>query len=273
MSEALQLAKQLDNDILLAHVYRYAYFLEGYTYDQKIELLNEAYNIFVHNGMEDNAIYCKNNKLVRQFDTSTVDIKEFRTLQEEAIYNVPGLVGMSHILNNTGVAHLMNGYPDEAIPFFDKGLDYAYRPERCIQKVAILCNRLIARAYCFDKTEEDELLKVMNLIFDNKELMNIPFISARYAMNIVVLALSKSKDFGVFLIQKYPVINLVQRAFNDNILGAGQLMLQLDLIEMQYNLQILNTLNLPNQHIQTTGVKKEFLTKTGLNPFIFSTWF
>ncbi len=273
MSEALQLAKQLDNDILLAHVYRYAYFLEGYTYDQKIELLNEAYNIFVHNGMEDNAIYCKNNKLVRQFDTSTVDIKEFRTLQEEAIYNVPGLVGMSHILNNTGVAHLMNGYPDEAIPFFDKGLDYAYRPERCIQKVAILCNRLIARAYCFDKIEEDELLKVMNLIFDNKELMNIPFISARYAMNIVVLALSKSKDFGVFLIQKYPVINLVQRAFNDNILGAGQLMLQLDLIEMQYNLQILNTLNLPNQHIQTTGVKKEFLTKTGLNPFIFSTWF
>ena len=103
--------------------------------------------------------------------------------------------------------------------------------------------------------------------------MNISFISARYAMNIVVLSLSKSKDFGVFLIQKYPVINLVQRAFNDNILGAGQLMLQLDLIEMQYNLQILNTLNLPNQHIQTTGVKKEFLTKTGLNPFIFSTWF
>lgn len=273
ISEAYQLAKQLDNDVLLAHVYRYAYFLEGYTFDEKIELLNVAYNIFVHNGMEDNAIYCKNNKLVRQFDTNTVDIREFRTLQEEAIHNVPGLVGMSHILNNTGVAHLMNGYPDEAIPFFDKGLDYAYRPERCIQKVAILCNRLIAKAYSFDKIAENELLKVMNLIFDNKELLNIPFISARYAMNIVVLAFSQSKELGFFLMEKYPVKNLIQRAFNDNILGAGQLMLQLDLIEKRYNLQILNKLNLPNQYIKTTGVKEQFLTKTGFNPFIFSTWF
>lgn len=271
--EAYNLAKQLDNDILLAHVYRYAYFFKGYTFDQKIELLNEAYNIFANNGMEDNAIYCKNNKLVRQFDTNAVDIGEFRTLQEEAIHNVPGLVGMSHILNNTGVAHLMNGYPDDAIQFFDKGLDYAYRPERCIQKVALLCNKLIARAYTFDKIAENELLKVMNLIFDNKELLNIPFISARYAMNIVVLALSQSKELGIFLMKEYPIDNLIQRAFNDNILGAGQLMLQLSLIEKQYGIQILNKLNLPAKYVKTTGVKEQFLTKTGFNPFIFSTWF
>lgn len=273
ISEAYQLAKQLNNDILLAHVYRYAYFLEGYTFDEKIELLNVAYNIFVNNGMEDNAIYCKNNKLVRQFDTNTVNIREFLTLQEEAIHNVPGLVGMSHILNNTGVAHLMNGYPDDAIQFFDKGLDYAYRPERCVQKVAILCNQLITKAYCFDKIAENDLLKVMNLIFDNKELLNIPFISARYAMNIVVLAFAQSKELGVHLMKKYPVKNLIQRAFSDNILGTGQLMLQLDFVEKQYNYEILNELNLPNQYIKTTGVKEQFLTKTGFNPFIFSTWF
>ena len=273
IAEAYQLAKQLDNKVLLAHVYRYAYFLEGYTFEQKLELLDVAYNIFVNSGMEDNAIYCKNNKLVRQFDTNNVDIQEFRSLQEEAIHNVPGLVGMSHVLNNTGVAHLMNGYPDEAIPFFDKGLDYAYRPERCIQKVALLCNRLIAKAYCFDKISENELLKVMNLIFDNKELMNIPFISARYAMNIVVLALHQSKQLGVFLINKYPLDNLIQRAFNNNILGAGQLMLQLNIVENQYNIQILNKLKMPENYIETTGVKKEFLIKTGYNPFIFSTWF
>lgn len=273
ISEAYELAKQLDNEVLLAHVYRYAYFFEDRTFEQKLELLDVAYNIFSKNGMEDNAIYCKNNKLVRQFDTNNVNIREFRTLQEEAIHNVPGLVGMSHILNNTGVAHLMNGYPDEAIPFFDKGLDYAYRPERCIQKVALLCNRLIAKAYCFDKITENELLKVMNLIFDNKELMNIPFISARYAVNIVVLALSQSKDLGFFLIDKYPIEQLIQRAFNDNILGAGQLLLQLDHIEKQYNIQIFRKLKPPKNYIETTGVKKDFLVKTGFNPFIFSTWF
>lgn len=271
--EAYQLAKELDNDVLLAHVYRYAYFLEGYTFDEKIALLDVAYNIFVNNGMEDNAIYCKNNKLVRQFDTDNVNVREFRTLQEEAIHNVPGLVGMSHILNNTGVAHLMNGYPDEAIPFFDKGLDYAYRPERCIQKVALLCNRLIAKAYFFDKIPENELIKVMNLIFDNKELMNIPFISARYAMNTIVLALSQSKELGVLLIEKYPIESLIQRAFNDNILGAGQLLLQMNIVEKQYNIQILDKLILPSHYIKTTGVRKEFLAKTGYNPFIFSTWF
>ncbi len=273
IAESYQIAKQLDNEVLLAHVYQYAYFFKEYTFDERLEFLDEAYDIFVKNGMEDNAIYCKNNRLVRQFDTNNVNISEFRTLQEEAIHNVPGLVGMSHILNNTGVAHLMNGYPDEAVPFFDRGLDYAYRPERCIQKVAILCNRLIAKAYCFDKITENELLKVMNLIFDNKELLNIPFISARYAMNIVVLAISQSKEFGVFLMEKYPIENLIQRAFNDNILGSGQLMLQLAIIENQYNLQIQDKLNLPKQYIRTTGVKEEFLTKTGYNPFIFSTWF
>lgn len=113
----------------------------------------------------------------------------------------------------------------------------------------------------------------MNLIFDNKELLNIPFISARYAMNIVALALSQSKEIGVFLMEKYSIEKLIQRAFNDNILGAGQLMLQLEIIEKQYNLHILENLNLPKQYIKTTGAKEKFLTKTGYNPFIFSTWF
>ena len=51
---------------------------------------------------------------------------------------------MSHIFNNAGVAHLVSGYPDMAIDYFEKGLDYAYRPERCIQNVALNTNKLIA---------------------------------------------------------------------------------------------------------------------------------
>lgn len=273
IAEAYQLAKQLDSEILLAHVYRYAYFLKGYTFNEKLDLLDRAYNIFTNNGMEDNAIYCKNNKLVRQFDTDSVNLMEFRALQQEAIHNVPGLVGMSHILNNTGVAHLMNGHPENAIEFFEKGLDYAYRPERCVQKIALLCNRLIAKAYVYDELEEKEILKIMDLIFYNKELLNIPFISARYAMNIVMLSLFKSKQFGTFLMNKYPVADLIQRAFNDNILGASQLILQINMMEEQYNIQILDKLILPKKVIKMSGQRKEFLSETGYNPFIFSTWF
>ena len=223
--------------------------------------------------MEDNAIYCKNNRLVRFFDTDAVNINDFLTLLEEAIYNVPGLVGMAHIFNNVGVAHLMSGYPDEAIEYFDKGLDYTYRPERCIQKVALLCNRLIAQVYSYDSVNEQDLYKTLNLIFDNRELMNIPFISARYAVNIISIAFYKSKDLGIELLNRYPIVRLIQNAFKDNILGAGQLLLQINLLNQKFNIHLLDNIERPQYYIQTTGMKRKFLQKTNLNPFIFSTWF
>lgn len=273
MSEAYDIAHNLENDILIAQVYRYAYFLDKFTFNEKMNLLESAYNTFIANGMEDNAIYCKNNKLVRQFDTENISINEFLSLQEEAVHNVPGLVGMSHIYNNVGVAHLMNGFSDEAIPFFDKGLDYAYRPERCIQKIALLCNRLIAQAYCFNEINDHEFFRIMNLIFDNKELMNMPFITARYAMNIISIALAQSKELGLELIEKYPTKILVQSAFKDNILGTGQLLNQISILDRTYGIHLENEIKKPKNFIETTGIKKNFLTKTGYNPFIFSTWF
>lgn len=273
ISDALKIAQTLENDVLLAQVYRNAYFLEGFTFNQKLELLDVAYNIFEQNGMEDNAIYCKNNRLVRAFDTESVKIHDFLSLQEKAIHNVPGLVGMSHVLNNVGVAHLVSGYPDDAITFFNKGLDYAYRPERYLQRIALLCNRLIAKTYCFAHVDTNELWNIMNLIFDNREILNLPFISARYALNIIAIALSKSRELGTELLNKYPVTELIERAFKDNVLGSGQILLQLSIIETRYSIQILNCLNLPKTYIEPTGIKKNFLVKTGYNPFVFSIWF
>lgn len=274
VKEAYEIAKNLNHPILMAHVYRYAYFMDNYSFDEKLQLLDLAYDIFVDNGMEDNAIYCKNNRLVRGFDTEHIYINDFVTLQEEAVHNVPGLVGMPHIYNNVGVAHLMTGHPDESIFYFNKGLDYAYRPERCIQKLALLCNRIIADFYSMHQVKENELFHTMNMIFDNKELMNIPFISARYAMNIFSVALMKNKDLGKELLSHYPIAVLVQRAFNDNILGRGQLMLQLNILEEKDScVRSLFPNSAPSIYIPTTGIKKNFLIKTGFNPFVFSTWF
>ncbi len=272
ISEAYDIAKAFDNKILLAQVYRYSYFLDGFTYEQKLELLDEAYNIFSEFGMQDNAIYCKNNSLVRSFDRDNININDFLSLQEKAVYNVPGLVGMSHILNNVGVAHLMTGFPGESITFFEKGLDYAYRPERCLQKIALLCNTLIAKSYCFNKIDDSEFFKIMNMIFDNSELLNIPFITARYASNIIAIAFEQSKTLGNELLIKYPIKNLIQKGFNDNIIGSGQLLSQLNMLESKHNINILNGILLPDNYINITGIRKKFLEKTGYNPFIFSTW-
>ncbi len=70
--------------------------------------------------MNDLAIYCQNNKLIHQFYSDKVYPEEFRALQEEAINSVPGMVGLSHIYNNVGIAYLYCGQPNVAIDFFYK---------------------------------------------------------------------------------------------------------------------------------------------------------
>lgn len=275
INDSFSIAKELDNEILLAHVYRNAHFLEQFTLDQKMSLMDKAYDIFSANKMEDHAIYCKNNKLVRQFDTDKVSVKDFLSLQEEAVYNVPGLVGMPHILMNVGAALMTNGYPDEAIFYFNKGLDYAFRPERCVQKVALLSNRAIAKSYCFNTIEENELKKIMNLIFDNKEVLNLPFLSARYALNIIAVALNQHVDLGKELLNTYPVCDLINKSFATNLLGSGQMLLQMNLLEKKYSgkLHLTEKCKAPTKIIEAKGVRKDFIIKSTYNPCSFSTWF
>ena len=274
IQDSYNIANELNNDILKAHVYRNAYFLKGFSFDEKLQMMNDAYEIFKANGMEDHAIYCKNNELVRQFDTNKVSIYDFLDLQEEAINNVPGLVGMSHILNNAGAALLTNGYPDRSIEFFDKGLDYAFRPERSIQKIAILSNRAIAKSYCYNSVDENELNMIMKLIFDNKEVLNLPFLAARYALNVVSLGFQHRKDFGNELLVKYPVNLLIQNSLNNNLLGSGQLLLQMSMIEAKYGqISDFSEIVAPPKILEAKGIRKEFIEKSALNPCSFSTWF
>lgn len=274
INKAWEIAKSLDNEILLAHVYRNAYFLDKLTFSQKIDMMKQASTIFSNNGMEDHSIYAKNNYLVRQFDTNNVSVYDFMALQEQAVYNVPGLVGMSHILNNAGAAFLTNGYPDEAIKYFDKGLDYAFRPERSIQKIAIMSNRAVAKTYCYSHVDESELKRIMNLIFDNKEVLNLPFLSARYALNIISIGYSESVELGRELLKLYPVDKLIQNSLADNILGSGQLLLQLNVMSKKYNEpQLENICSPPEKILEARGIRKEFIIKTGFNPCSFSTWF
>ena len=272
--DSLNIATELDNDILKAHVYRNAYFLDGYSFEEKLQMMDSAYSIFKENGMEDHAIYCKNNELVRQFDTDSVSVYDFLNLQEEAINNVPGLVGMSHILNNVGAALLTNGYPDRSIEYFDKGLNYACRPERCIQKVALLSNKAIAKSYCYNQIDEVELNMIMKLIFDNKEIINLPFLSARYALNVVALGYQHKKTLGLELLNTYPVKELIQSSLNNNVLGSGQLLLQMNLLESKYGvINDFDEIIAPPQILDAKGIRKNFIEKSTFNPCSFSTWF
>ncbi|WP_347281538.1 hypothetical protein, partial [uncultured Alistipes sp.] len=101
----------------------------------------------------------------------------------------------------------------------------------------------------------------------------LPFISARYIMNLFVMALKENKDCGKELMQQYDIISLINDGFASNDLGSGQLKRQLDYIDRKLpECSIQDQCKIPARVIEPTGRRKEFIEETGLNPFYFFTW-
>ena len=267
MKIAYSLAKDCQNDLLLAHVYRYSHFLYK-SRDEQIAKLWEAEEIFNAYEVEDHALYCRNNRLIHQFYSDNINMKEFRQLQQTAINNTPGLVGMCYIYNNLGVAYLYSGDPEQAIEYFHKGLDYAR--ERIVQRLGLSVNILIAKTYMYEKTSEEELQKIMNYIFDSLESKEIPFISANYAVNLISIAVNQDISLARFLTEKYPVADLVCKAFSGNIMGSGSLKLQLARLNSLYD-NIL-PVSYPQSVSSISGFRERFIERNGLNPAIFNAW-
>lgn len=274
VSDAYNIAKELDNQLLLAYVFKYAYFFENKSISEQNQMLEKAYEIFMQNNMVDNAIYCKNNMLIRQFDHENIYAKQFSEMLGEAISDVPGLVGMSHIYNNTGLAYMMSAKPDHALELFDKGLEYADSTDRQVQYFAMLCNKLITKSYYGECIDFSDIKRIFIQIFDGMVRNNqLPFISARYIMNLFVIAIRANKDWGKELLQKYDIISLLNSGLTSNTLGNGQLLKQLNYVEQKLpECDIKSRCHLPSRVIETTGRRKEFIEETGLNPFYFFTW-
>ena len=152
----------------------------------------------------------------------------------EAIGDVPGLVGMPHIYNNTGLAYMMSAKPDHALELFDKGLVYAKSIDRQVQYLAILCNKLITKIYYGEHIDFSSINNAFKQIYDGMvRNSQLPFISARYVMNLFVIALKENKDWGRELMQQYDIISLVNDGFASNALGSGQIIRQLDYIDQK----------------------------------------
>lgn len=164
--KAGKLAATLNNEILLAQVYKCADLIPNCSQIEKMSLYKKAYEIFKRNGMEDHAIYTQNNMLIEQFYTDKISTEAFRDLSIEAINNVPGMVGLTHIFNNVGVAYLYCGRPIEAIEVFNRGLEYAKFQNRIVQKLALESNKLVAESYSFCKVDENRIRLLLRQLFD-----------------------------------------------------------------------------------------------------------
>lgn len=267
--EALQIANDLDIDLLKAHVYRYASLLPNITEAEGNDLLVKAENIFSNNKVLDHALNCRNNRLISQFYTDRIRTEDFFDLQSQAIADVPGMVGISMILNNTGVAYLYKRDLDDAIYYFNKGLDYA--KHRMVQKIGLKNNILIAKSCKYQELAEKEILLQMDLITHNLSENYLPFIAANYMVNLLVIAKRSHLDISDFLLKRYPCQKMVNAAFK-SMLGSGSLFAQLMFINNHYpdiNIEIPKPISTVS-HL--SGEREAFIIQEGLNPIIFNIW-
>lgn len=272
--EAKKLALSLNNEILLAQVYKCADLLPSCSDSEKMNMYSAAYSIFKKNKMEDHAIYTKNNMLIEQFYSNDIITEEFNALSVEAINNVPGMVGLTHIFNNVGVAYLYCGRATEAIEIFNKGLQYAKYQNRVVQQLALESNKLIAESYSFCKIDENRIRLLIRQIFDAMGTTHLPFLSADYMLNVLAVAYRQNPSFGLELCNTYPVENLINASFERNLLCASYRILQMQYLAAHYNnkFPLLYRCNIPNIADTSKGKRKEFILKYGYNLFDFSTW-
>lgn len=272
--KARNLAVALNNEILLAQVYKCADLISDCSQTEKMSLYEKAYEIFKRNSMEDHAIYTKNNMLIEQFYTDKVSTEEFRDLSVEAINNVPGMVGLTHIFNNVGVAYLYCGRPTEAIEVFNRGLEYAKFQNRIVQKLALESNKLVAESYSFCIVDENRIRLLLRQLFDSMGVKKLPFLSADYLLNILAVAYRQNASFGQELVNTFPVEKLINASFSRNLLCASYRVLQMQYLTATYGdkFPLLSTCNIPTIPDSTTGKRKDFILKYGYNLFDFSTW-
>ena len=267
--EAFKIAEEMNIELINAFVWRYAGFNPTINTNSKHELLRKSVSIFEKNHILDQAVYCSNNSLFSQFYNDSINIMDFNRLNEKAINDVPGLVGMSYIFNNVGVANLYNGNPEEAIEKFRRGQTYA--KERPFQFYGLKTNELVASSFLGKKTDEEELLKTVKCMDQALGTHDTVFLTANYMANIIAIAAKDNINLANKVIEDFSLNILFDKALNPNMFGFQSLYHQLKIIKEKYpsirlKTQRMNVVALANNQ------RTAYLKKNLQHPTIYNTW-
>ncbi len=270
LDTAWDIAKNLDNEILLAHVYRYSHFFNCSRTDKQ-GFLSEAEKIFSKYGINDHAIYCENNRLIHQFSMDKISINDFSNL-ENTCNNMPELALKAHILNNIGVAYLFDRLTNKAIDTLNDGLEYTGNNH--IQRLALKSNLLIAIFIATGKYDEVSAKNILDEIFTPYLGLNrMTFLTAQFALNVIGVVVNNNINLSKNLIAEYNIIQLIQTAFSTNIMGAGSMIKQMQAIAAKHpQLDLIKHIKLPSKTTNILGIRLDFIEKYALNPFFFNTW-
>lgn len=270
MQRALKLAEGLGNELLLAHVYRYAFFLKSKSKAAKESMLERAEDIFRRNNVGDHAIYCKNNRLIQQFYTDSVSAREFTTLHVEAANSYPGLIGMPYIYNNAGVAHLFSGNPAEAVSFFRRGRDYA--KHRDTQRFSLMINELITRDCELERIDPIEIRSLVAWIFSVYGAKRLPFITANWLMNCLAISVKQNHGTTKGLLNDFPITTVFNNALTPGQMGSGSLARHMAIVLSRYGDIGIEGVVIPRKLAPVTGARLNFLINHSTNPMFFHTW-
>lgn len=272
LKRALDIAKELNSDLLLAHVYRYCHFWKN-SRKEKQDFLLEAEKTFIKYDIEDHAVYCNNNSIIHQFSLDKINLNNFIDLEKRARTNTPGLALMSHIINNVGVAYLFERDFIGAIMSFDRGLKYSGNTD--IQELALRSNRISAVILSGEKFDDKEAYRIMERIFSpSLGLKRMPFLTAQFALNVLACAQISDPQLVRDLLTQYQLRDLIQTAFHKNIMGTGSMIKQLGILAMKSSLidRFVNSIDFPKEQTSVSGIRLDFICTYGINPFFFNTW-
>ncbi len=262
---AMKIANELNNDILLAHTYRYAHFLPNKSKSDQSLLLQKAQDIFDTKSMADHSVYCENNRLVNSFYNTEIVLPAFDDMLARARSDVPGLLGMSTIWNNVGVAYLYHSRIQEAIECFQRGLEHHTDSTKSL---GLRCNLLTAKAragQCVDEAQIRILVEHAILHFGPGPLA---FLGANNLINILK---ASPLDLAREIVASYPIRQTVTDALM-NFLGSASLAAQI-----HANLKFLDMVGLELDIVPPTkenhGLRHRFVEVTGYNPAIYNVWF
>ena len=100
----------------------------------------------------------------------------------------------------------------------------------------------------------------------------LPFISANCIMNAISVALRQYPGLTTDLLHRYPIIKLLQNAFDSNILGSGSLARFIMILKADFPEFHPENLSYPQQLSPLSGIRANFLVNHGYNPMIFNAW-
>ena len=202
-----------------------------------------------------------------------ISIYDFNSLKEDAENNTPGLALMAHIFNNVGVAKLFEHYFEDAIDILEEGLKYSKNNH--IQELALKSNILIAKALYCCEFNENEAKNILRTIFGVNSLgfKRMPFLTAQFALNTIASAYFVNPNIAKILLERFQIVELVQSAFDTNIMGTGSMICQIEVLSKCHkNFDMLERLRLPIKRTPISGIRFEFIQNYGFNPFFFNTW-